>query len=141
MPNLSQTTPAAPSDGGGRSLSDAASPESPEPRSVILIAVAMTALAELIYLAASGILMFPGGDPAAMIVWTVTCAVAIGATVGAAVSARRYRRFGRPHPRLGGLRALVLAFAEAALRRTSAPGIAARDECNCKGEKRCKYAT
>lgn len=50
----------------------------------IVLAAAMTVLAEAFYLAVWGMVLFPGGSLASKFVWTLTCGIAMGSVIGAA---------------------------------------------------------
>jgi hypothetical protein len=54
-------------------------------RLILLAALAMTAGAELFYLPVFGFFLYPAGDPAAKIMWTATCSVAMAAVIAAGV--------------------------------------------------------
>lgn len=53
-------------------------------RYILGVATAMTLIAELFYLLVWGFLLFPQGNPAAKAVWTISCGIAMGASIGAA---------------------------------------------------------
>ena len=49
---------------------------------ILGIPVAMTFLAEIFYLVVWGIVLFPAGNLAGKVVWTVTCGIAMGLVIG-----------------------------------------------------------
>lgn len=52
--------------------------------SIIGLAVALTTVAELFYLVAWGMWLFPAGSWAGKTVWTLTCGIAMGSVIGVA---------------------------------------------------------
>ncbi|MEQ9642757.1 MAG: hypothetical protein RIM84_22225 [Alphaproteobacteria bacterium] len=51
---------------------------------VLTLSIAMTTLAEVVYLLVWGIILFPNGPLGSKVVWTMTCGVAMGSVIGAA---------------------------------------------------------
>lgn len=49
---------------------------------ILGVPVAMTFLAEILYLVVWGIVLFPAGSLAGKVVWTVTCGIAMGLVIG-----------------------------------------------------------
>lgn len=49
---------------------------------VLGIAIAMTTLAELVYLLVWGLYLFPAGSVAGKVAWTLTCGIAMGSVIG-----------------------------------------------------------
>ena len=50
----------------------------------ILLALALTVLAEIIYLVVWGMLLFPQGSFSSKFVWTMTCGIGMGSVIGVA---------------------------------------------------------
>ncbi|MEH6647829.1 hypothetical protein [Sulfitobacter sp.] len=50
---------------------------------VLGTAIALTSLAEVVYLLLWGMVLFPGGSLAGKAVWTATCGIVMGAVIGA----------------------------------------------------------
>ena len=59
--------------------------DKPFSRALLIVgsAIALTTVAEVIYLVVWGMVLFPAGDWAGKIVWTLTCGLAMGAVIGA----------------------------------------------------------
>ena len=54
-------------------------------RTTLVVAIAMTSLAEAIYFVIWGVVLFPAGDLLGKLVWTVTCGIAMGAVIAGIV--------------------------------------------------------
>lgn len=58
--------------------------ETPNPhRRIIVIAVALTTSAEIVYFTVWGLFLFPEGSILGKLVWTITCSIAMGLVIGA----------------------------------------------------------
>ncbi|WP_027256019.1 hypothetical protein [Leisingera aquimarina] len=58
--------------------------DKPIPRPLLIVgsAIALTTAAEIFYLVVWGMVLFPAGDWAGKVVWTLTCGLAMGAVIG-----------------------------------------------------------
>ena len=74
----------------------------------IVVAMALTIFGELLILYMWGIALFPAGSLASKLVWTVTCGIAMGATIGSLVNVFVT---GRIRPRIAALISSLIYFA------------------------------